>query len=68
MDTKVDTVNIENAASEPQLSRDVKARIIPMQEEAQDDRVHIHLTWRSWMVVFVSCFAYVACTSSVCRN
>lgn len=25
-----------------------------------DDDIHINLSWRSWIVVFISCFAYVS--------
>ncbi|KAF1979191.1 MFS general substrate transporter [Bimuria novae-zelandiae CBS 107.79] len=59
MDTKDDTINIESTA-EPGRSRNPKPHVVSMQEEAQDDAIHIQLTWRSWMVVFVSCFAIVA--------
>ena len=59
MDAKPDMANVEDAASETQHHNNVKAHIVSMQEEAQDDGIHIRLTWRSWMVVFVSCFAYV---------
>lgn len=33
--------------------------IVPIEEEAQQDAQHINLSWRSWVVVFVTCFAYV---------
>ena len=33
----------------------------PMEHiEEYQDAVHINLTWKSWMVVFVSCFAIMA--------
>ncbi|KAL8400954.1 hypothetical protein RB594_001107 [Gaeumannomyces avenae] len=32
-------------------------RIQTLAEEAQDDAVHINLSWRSWLVVLISCFA-----------
>ena len=33
----------------------------PMEHVAEyQDAVHINLTWKSWMVVFVSCFAIMA--------
>lgn len=60
MDAKPDTVNVEDATSKTQNPHNMKAHIVSMQEEAQDDGIHIHLTWRSWMVVFVSCFACVS--------
>lgn len=34
------------------------AHIVPIQQEATEDVVAIKLSWRSWMVVFVTCFAY----------
>jgi hypothetical protein len=40
-------------------SHDVDAHIVPLQQEAHEDAMHIDLTWRSWLVVFVTCFAYV---------
>ena len=30
---------------------------VPLVEEAVQDAVHIDLTWRSWLVVFICCFA-----------
>ena len=29
-------------------------------EEGQESPFHIHLTWKTWMVVFISCFAIMA--------
>lgn len=57
MGTKNEVNNIEDATSHPPKSHDVNAHVVPMQQEAQEDLIHIDLTWRSWMVVFVSCFA-----------
>ncbi|KAL1844144.1 hypothetical protein VTK73DRAFT_2655 [Phialemonium thermophilum] len=34
--------------------------IIPLDQEAVIDVVHIDLTWRSWLVVFLACFAIMA--------
>lgn len=31
--------------------------VIPLDQEAVEDVVHINLTWRSWLVVFIACFA-----------
>lgn len=32
--------------------------IVPIDQEATEDVRHINLGWRSWVVVFVCCFAY----------
>jgi hypothetical protein len=37
-----------------------QAHIVPLEEEATEDAKHVDLSWRSWVVVFVCCFAYVA--------
>ncbi|OAA59098.1 Major facilitator superfamily domain, general substrate transporter [Niveomyces insectorum RCEF 264] len=34
--------------------------IVPLEEEAVSGAVHINLSWRSWLVVFVTCFAIMA--------
>ncbi|KAF3024162.1 hypothetical protein E8E14_008396 [Neopestalotiopsis sp. 37M] len=34
--------------------------ILPLREEAQQDAIHIDLSWRSWVVVFITCFAIMA--------
>ncbi|OAG01644.1 MFS general substrate transporter [Paraphaeosphaeria sporulosa] len=60
MDPKSEVNNVEDATPHAPKSRHVNARVVPMQQEAQEDLVHIDLTWRSWMVVFVSCFAIMA--------
>lgn len=59
MDTKSHVDNIDDAAAHHHKSHDGSARIVPLQQEAQDDSIRINLTWRSWVVVFVSCFACV---------
>ncbi|KAI1246824.1 hypothetical protein MGN70_010707 [Eutypa lata] len=33
---------------------------VPIEEEAVQDAYHIHLSWRSWVVVFVTCFGVMA--------
>ncbi|KAM7186785.1 Major facilitator superfamily domain containing protein [Rhypophila sp. PSN 637] len=32
----------------------------PIEEEAHDGDIHINLSWRSWLVVFIICFAIMA--------
>ncbi|KAK5630332.1 hypothetical protein RRF57_006047 [Xylaria bambusicola] len=34
--------------------------VVPIQQEAIEDAYHIHLSWRSWLVVFITCFAVMA--------
>jgi hypothetical protein len=34
-----------------------EAHIAPLEQEAVEDARHIDLSWRSWVVVFVCCFA-----------
>jgi hypothetical protein len=36
-----------------------EAHIVTLQEEALEDARHINLSWRSWIVVFFCCWAYV---------
>lgn len=33
--------------------------VVPLEEEAVRNAVHINLSWRSWLVVFMTCFAWV---------
>ncbi|KAF2688931.1 MFS general substrate transporter [Lentithecium fluviatile CBS 122367] len=61
MDTKEKAVNIESVHNTPhRKSHDVDAHIVPLEQEALEDAVHVDLTWRSWLVVFVTCFAIMA--------
>lgn len=51
--------------SNPHASSDVhhegkQPAIVPIEEEALEDAEHIHLSWRSWLVVFITCFAIMA--------
>lgn len=36
-----------------------EAHIVPLEQEANEDVKHVNLSWRSWVVVFCCCFAYV---------
>lgn len=36
---------------------DANAYVVPIEVEANEDVKHINLSWRSWIVVFVTCFA-----------
>lgn len=50
---------------DPRVSSDkghhgTQPAIVPIEEEALEDAEHIHLSWRSWLVVFITCFAIMA--------
>jgi hypothetical protein len=46
---------------EPAKTHNAAAFVPPMDHmHDYDDAEHIHLSWRSWMVVFVTCFAIMA--------
>ncbi|KAI0860576.1 major facilitator superfamily domain-containing protein [Xylaria cubensis] len=34
--------------------------VVPIQQEAIEEAYHVHLSWRSWLVVFITCFAVTA--------
>ncbi|KAI1855794.1 hypothetical protein JX265_012239 [Neoarthrinium moseri] len=34
--------------------------IVPIEEEAADEGIQVNLSWRSWVVVFITCFAIMA--------
>ncbi|KAI1334417.1 MFS general substrate transporter [Xylariaceae sp. FL0016] len=34
--------------------------VLPIEQEAVDEPYHINLGWRSWLVVFITCFAIMA--------
>lgn len=52
MDDKTETTRVEVAHSRT-------AHIVPIDQEANEDVKHVNLSWRSWVVVFCCCFAYV---------
>ncbi|KAI0113934.1 major facilitator superfamily domain-containing protein [Nemania sp. FL0031] len=60
------TVDIEKHASQAtpeekaQASEHEDAAVVPIQQEAVEDAQHIQLSWRSWLVVFITCFAILA--------
>ncbi|KAH8723565.1 major facilitator superfamily domain-containing protein [Phaeosphaeriaceae sp. PMI808] len=37
-----------------------QAHIVPIEQEAIEDAKHINLSWRSWVVVFICCFAVMS--------
>ncbi|CAO2648673.1 Nn.00g079400.m01.CDS01 [Neocucurbitaria sp. VM-36] len=39
---------------------DANAYVVPIEVEANEDVKHVNLSWRSWIVVFVTCFAVMS--------
>jgi len=59
MTTKDSNVHIEGSHDEsPHHKAHTGAHIVPIEQEVTEDARHIDLSWRSWTVVFVCCFAY----------
>ncbi|KAI1204586.1 MFS general substrate transporter [Annulohypoxylon truncatum] len=44
----------------PAVSHKEALEAVPIEQEATQDVYHIHLSWRSWLVVFITCFAIMA--------
>ncbi|KAI1258818.1 MFS general substrate transporter [Xylariaceae sp. FL1019] len=44
-----------NPETENQQYRD--SEIVPLEQEAVENAYHVNLSWRSWLVVFITCFA-----------
>ena len=40
------------------------AIVVPIEQEAHEHVHHVNLSWRSWVVVFVCCWAYVVSSPS----
>ncbi|KAI8624729.1 MFS general substrate transporter [Xylariaceae sp. FL1651] len=49
-------MSLKNADS----SRHKDFEIVPIEQEAVEGAYHINLSWRSWLVVFITCFAITA--------
>ncbi|PSN68178.1 MFS general substrate transporter [Corynespora cassiicola Philippines] len=60
METKQEKDQLEIAGSSPPRQPGEKAHIVPIDQEANEHVEHINLSWRSWIVVFVTCFAILA--------
>ncbi|KAF2792004.1 MFS general substrate transporter [Melanomma pulvis-pyrius CBS 109.77] len=62
MDAKSDQVQqvetVDHASHQHQ--KHARPHIVPIEEEAIEDVRHIDLSWRSWLVVFVTCFAIMS--------
>lgn len=50
----------EKTSSEQIESTAVVKQDDEFHEEGDETPSHIHLTWKTWMVVFISCFAIMA--------
>ncbi|ORY02176.1 major facilitator superfamily domain-containing protein [Clohesyomyces aquaticus] len=53
---EVETVN----PSHHHHSHTHDAHVVPIEQEANENAIHVDLSWRSWLVVFVTCFAIMA--------
>ncbi|KAI1294008.1 major facilitator superfamily domain-containing protein [Xylaria venustula] len=52
---------VTQSASEKTEKAEVEDRgLVSIQQEAGEDAYHVHLGWRSWLVVFITCFAILA--------
>jgi hypothetical protein len=59
MATKEVVSHAEGTHNTPSRKSFNQAHIAPIEQEATEDAKHINLSWRSWVVVFVCCWAYV---------
>jgi len=59
MTTKDEVTHIEGTHDAAPRKSLTEAHIVPIEQEAVEDVHHVNLSWRSWVVVFVCCFAYV---------
>ncbi|KAI1774455.1 MFS general substrate transporter [Hypoxylon cercidicola] len=44
----------------PETGSKEELEVVPIDQEAVQDAYHVHLSWRSWLVVFITCFAVMA--------
>ncbi|KAI0160070.1 MFS general substrate transporter [Hypoxylon sp. FL1284] len=44
----------------PEVASKEELEVVPIEQEATQDAYHVHLSWRSWLVVFITCFAVMA--------
>jgi hypothetical protein len=58
MATKDGATHVEDGHDAPHRKSHTDAHIVPIEQEATEDVRHVDLSWRSWVVVFVCCFAY----------
>ncbi|KAI0436132.1 major facilitator superfamily domain-containing protein [Xylaria telfairii] len=50
----------QTAPAEVEKLEQEELEIVPIQQEAIEGPYHVHLSWRSWLVVFITCFAVTA--------
>jgi hypothetical protein len=58
MATKDSVTHIEDSHGVDHHKPHTNAHIVPIEQEAVEDAKHVNLSWRSWVVVSVCCFAY----------
>ncbi|OTB02549.1 hypothetical protein M426DRAFT_264349 [Hypoxylon sp. CI-4A] len=44
----------------PETGHKEELEVVPIEQEAVQEAYHVHLSWRSWLVVFITCFAVMA--------
>ncbi|TGJ83164.1 hypothetical protein E0Z10_g5595 [Xylaria hypoxylon] len=50
----------EATLDKAELSEDENPNVVSIQQEAVEGAYHIQLSWRSWLVVFITCFAIMS--------
>ncbi|KAF2269044.1 MFS general substrate transporter [Lojkania enalia] len=60
MDEKKEDVHHVEAVDNSEHRPTHDAHIVPIQQEALEDVQHIKLSWRSWIVVLITCFAILS--------
>ncbi|KAI3339555.1 major facilitator superfamily domain-containing protein [Ustulina deusta] len=50
----------QRASERAEKSEHEDIEVVLVEQEAVDDAYHVHLSWRSWLVVFITCFAIMA--------
>ncbi|KAI0146392.1 MFS general substrate transporter [Xylariaceae sp. FL1272] len=55
-----DIDHVEHRESGPEKTERRDSEIVPLEQEAVENAYHIKLSWRSWLVVFITCFAVLA--------
>ncbi|KAF2964600.1 hypothetical protein GQX73_g8982 [Xylaria multiplex] len=60
MTNDVEKPVLQANSEKAEKSEDEDPDVVPIQQEAIQDAYHIDLSWRSWLVVFITCFAIMA--------
>ncbi|KAI8944708.1 major facilitator superfamily domain-containing protein [Xylaria longipes] len=50
----------QTTPAEAEKSEHEELEVVPIQQEAVEGAYHVQLSWRSWLVVFITCFAITA--------